>query len=456
MLLSRTDELNYLNRYYEQQESSLVILYGQKEIGLTSLWKEFSKGKPTVLLQALQCSEREQRYLWNKSIMQQGYSLTGDFPLYAELFDSLLEVPKNQKILLVIEEFQYAVRSSEEFAEELFSFIRQNKMDNSIMCILVSHHIGWVENSFVSKIGKNAFSISGFLKVHPLKFLDLVCFYDTKDTSKCMDFYSILGGNPGNWKYFDVNQSLRKNIINTFLKKEGHFHEIGLNALDSYLREPAVYSTILLDLAEGICKLNDLYIHTGFSRPKISVYIKNMICLEIVEKVYSFETSGDENTKKGVYRIADPLVNFWYKFIYPNWEQLQLMDEESFYEKYIEPRLQSYISSGYNRIISEYMCLLNEKNMLPVNFIKFGEWVGKNGTIHFVAKDGSRNVITGFCAFEKNIMTYEDYEWFLYCLEQAKLKPRYCYFFSLQGFDDKMKLLPSQTDRIKLIEIKDL
>lgn len=51
-------------------------------------------------------------------------------------------------------------------------------------------------------------------------------------------------------------------------------------------RETAVYDTILATLADGRHgKLNDMYAHTGFSRAKISVYLKNLMELELVENV---------------------------------------------------------------------------------------------------------------------------------------------------------------------------
>ena len=51
------------------------------------------------------------------------------------------------------------------------------------------------------------------------------------------------------------------------------------------IAETAVYDTILATLADGRHgKLNDMYAHTGFSRAKISVYLKNLMELELVEK----------------------------------------------------------------------------------------------------------------------------------------------------------------------------
>ena len=71
-------------------------------------------------------------------------------------------------------------------------------------------------------------------------------------------------------------------------------------------------------IAKGENKLNDLFLYTGYSRPKISVYMKNLSHFDIVEKVVSFETGGWDNAKKGIYRIKDTYVNFFYRFVYPH------------------------------------------------------------------------------------------------------------------------------------------
>lgn len=77
--------------------------------------------------------------------------------------------------------------------------------------------------------------------------------------------------------------------------------------LSEELRETAVYDTILATLADGRHgKLNDMYAHTGFSRAKISVYLKNLMELELVEKVLP-----------GTYEICNAFVRFYFCFLFP-------------------------------------------------------------------------------------------------------------------------------------------
>ena len=84
------NELQYLNHYYEKEGSQLVVLYGQKNIGMTELVREFSYEKPVSYYKARPCSEREQRYLWGNELNSQGATLVS-YPSYQDLFFALIK-----------------------------------------------------------------------------------------------------------------------------------------------------------------------------------------------------------------------------------------------------------------------------------------------------------------------------------------------------------------------------
>ena len=76
-------------------------------------------------------------------------------------------------------------------------------------------------------------------------------------------------------------------------------HRAAEQLIAAELRELSVYETILYYIASGYDKLNELHLKTGYSRAKISVYMKNLGTFHIVEKETSFET-GDGKTRKKV------------------------------------------------------------------------------------------------------------------------------------------------------------
>ena len=459
MLIGRSQELDYLTNYYNQADNSLIVLYGQKGLGVSSLLQEFAKEKDVMYLCAQQCSPRQQCYVWSKKIRNQGISI-GEYPDFSALFEAIgsLNRDKNDsdKTILIIEDFQWAVRNSDDFMNALTAFLAEEENQRRFMIILASNAIGWVENTFISKIGRNAFAISGFLKVKPMSFLDMVCFYDTNDTKKCIQIYSIAGGNPGYWTRFDIKSDLKTNICRLFLDKNAVFASEGLNRISDELRELSVYGTILASLAEGREKLNDLYAHTGFSRAKISVYLKNLMALELVEKVFSYETADNRNSKKGVYRICDPLVQFWYHFIFPHSDELGVMSAEEFYDTYIADEIADYISAGYGKICAEYLDILNERGKLPVQYTRHGEWVGKNGRIDVVGQDAKRNTLLGFCNTSGKALDLDMVEFNIGLAKEAHLRPEHCFFFSADGFTVEVELFAKKNDGVYLVDMNDL
>ena len=439
MIIGRSTELEYLNRIFNSSDGSLVTLYGRSGVGTSSVWKEFIKDKKSVYIKCPKASAKQIDFLIAGDLSLKGFEFDSDFPSFSVILDSMLNKYKIDKFVLVLDDFENLLKADDSYVDELFSFIRLNKKDNRFFCLLVTHDTRYIENIFVSKIGKNALAIDGFLKIQPVSFIDMVMYYNTEDTSKCMDAYAILGGNIGLFSYFDINKSLRENIINNFLKHEAPFRRVGYDVVLEYLREVNVYGTILYCLANGHTKLNEIYQHTGFSRAKISVYLKNLMSLDTVEKVSSFETPGIENTMKGVYRISNPVVNFWYKFIYPHESYLSVVTPERFYDTFINDNLSDYLKDSLPLICVEYLNLMNKKRGLPIKVTKYGEWVGKAGTIHYIGCDDNRNTLAAYCALGNEVMNYSEFEWFDYCLKEAKINPDYIYLFSKNGFDEDLK-----------------
>ena len=129
---------------------------------------------------------------------------------------------------------------------------------------------------------------------------------------QCIEAYAVLGGIPGLWNHFSDKLSIKENICRNILDSKAFLFGEGQRMVEEELRETGVYNTILSSIAAGNHKLNDLYLHTEFSRAKISVYLKNLMELELVEKIFSYDTEGKANTQKGIYRISNHFVHFYF------------------------------------------------------------------------------------------------------------------------------------------------
>lgn len=454
MLLGRNGELNQLNSYYEREGSQIIVVYGQRHIGKTALLQEFSKDKRADYYLARSCSEREQVFEWSRELDIEEMAEDG-YPSYTDILTTLMR-GEDRKTVLVIDEFQNMLKAGSTFMAELVSFVHGMRDTGDMLVILTSSSVGWVENSMLKKIGEAAYQLSGLLKLKELKFKDCVDFFPGFTRQQCIDVYAILGGLPGLWRNLNDSLSIKENILQNILSPTSTLFYEAERLLSEELRETAVYNTLLASIAGGRYKLNDLYKHTGFSRAKISVYLKNLMELEIVEKIFSYDTEGNDNVQKGIYRISSRFMHFYYKFIYPYMSALMTQETEAFYTSNIEPELKTYVAGYFKAVCREHMEKMNEEGMLPFVYDRAGEWVGKEGNIDMIAQDEETHTILVLCNYEKPIMTYEDYENLIYCAGKARLRIDYIFLYSIGRFDEKLYLEAKVKKNISLVSMSEL
>lgn len=440
MFIGREAELRFLEHYYVGEGSRILVVYGQKGVGKTALLKHFAEGKKNTYYLARACAAREQRYQWALELTEKGASIR-KYPEYRELFECTLSGENAGKQLLIIDEFHHVLKADDTFMEELVRFLKDESI-SPVTVLLCTSASGWVENSMIQKIGSLASSLSGLLKVREMKFADMRRIFPAYSLKDSVEVYAALGGIPGLWNSFSDKLSVRDNIIHNILNKESRLYEEMSMYMAEELREPAVYNTLLAAMARGCNKLNDIYAHTGFSRAKISVYLKNLMELDLVEKVFSFESGGYANAQKGIYRIANPYVRFYFRFLFPHQSMLQEMNPQEFYGKTVSNYYPDFVEETYRKICRE---------QLAGSYSFVGEWLGKTGSIDIVAKDAEGYITVAACSYARQ-MTYEDYEWLLFQLKKAMIKPDSIRLFCEKDFDKKLKL-EAASGKVKLQHI---
>lgn len=454
MLIGRTSELKHLNSYYDQEGSQIMVVYGQKNVGKTELLRQFAQDKPHYYYRARSASEKEQQYQWGRELGRMEIKLP-KYPTFSEIFKSLIGASTGKKVI-ILDEFQYLIKSSDSFMKELVSFVHSYWQSANVMVILLSSSIGWVENSMVNKIGEAAYELSSFLKIKELPFEQIMEFFPGFSMEQCIETYAVLGGIPGLWEHFADKSSVKDNICRNILDADTLLRHEGQRMVEEELRETNVYNTILSSIALGNHKLNDLYLHTGFSRAKISVYLKNLIELELVEKVFSYDTEGKENTQKGIYRINNHFVDFYFTFLYPNLTDLETLMPVEFYKKHIAPSFKRYVAEYFRTVCRQQIEKWNKWGQLPIKIDRIGEWVGKLGNIDVIAQNEKGDTIVSICNWDKPMMRYDDYEWLLFCCQEAKIKVDYVYLFSVRRFDEKLNLEAKVKNNLKLISLEEM
>lgn len=453
-MITKGEEQKKLEELYAQAGSQLVVLYGRRDCKKEELLKHFMRDRECFYYRCRQASQEDQL------CMMGGESgrLYGETPqkyTYDSFFGRIGNA-ESEKPVVVIDEAQYVMKKDEDFCRSIVKLRKKRLCPGPVFIVLASSSIVWVEQDLPELLGEDAECIDSYLKIKPMSFAEISELFPALPASDRIRLYGVLGGVQGYVQMWNPQQTFRDNICRLVLEEDGPLFDAAQNLISAELRELSVYNTILSALARGQGKLNDLYLSTGYSRAKISVYMKNLSHFDIVEKAVSFETGGWENVKKGVYQIQDVFINFWFKFVFPHLSDLYLLKPAAFYDRYIEGELDSYMRRYFRSVCTEHLMSLSDEGRTPFPIQRIGTWIGKNGSIDIIAQSADRQILVGFCNWEQPQMTMEEYQRVAASIAQAKIQPEYYVLFSATGFEPSLWEYALNDSRFELIDMKEL
>ena len=116
--VDREKELEFLEQEYRREGSSLVILYGRRRVGKTALATKFMEGKPALYFLVTEESEQQNRNAFKDAVADfcdNELLKSASLQQWEPIFKALCEKPSDQKLLLILDEFQYLGKSDPAF-----------------------------------------------------------------------------------------------------------------------------------------------------------------------------------------------------------------------------------------------------------------------------------------------------------------------------------------------------
>ena len=450
----RTAEMEQLQELYEQRENDLVLLYARSGMEQYELLHQLLEGKKSVYYPAAECSNEMQREFFANCISHQCHVEVAQND-YVTLFNRIRSGDAS-KLVLVVDHVEHIMKKDPDFFKEILNLKKKRYYPGPVMILFMTDSLIFAEHELPEQRKTEYGKFDRVIKLTELKFLDVVRRFPNYSVSQSIEVYGVLGGVPGYLKYWNAKKTLKENVCSLILNRDGALYQEAHDYIAAQLREYSVYQTILAAIAGGREKLNDIYLYTGYSRAKISVYMKNLTAFEVIEKVSSFETGGWENAKKGIYHISNTYLNFWFRFVFPYRGQLETIGEEAFFDEFIKPGLEDYLNETFKKVCMEYLELSSAIHQLPVTISKMGTWIGKKGNIDIIAQDKIRNTIVGSCSWSEDCFTYEMYEQLLLRLKDAKVKSEYCYLFSAKAFEPRLLEAAKNDPHIVIVDMNEM
>ncbi|MBI2995625.1 MAG: AAA family ATPase [Candidatus Melainabacteria bacterium] len=356
MFINRKDEIDFLNKKWGSKRPELLVIYGRRRIGKSTLLLELIKNKTSVYFQASEATAKDSlndfsKVLLHNKLIEEFFT----FNDWEDAFELLSEKSKNERLLIVLDEIQFIANEHKGWMSKLQRFWDQKGSKSNMVIILCTSHISFMESKVISYKAPLYGRITGVLKLEPFNYIDASLFVEKYNPVEKLYTYSIFGGTPAYLSLLDEKMSWEENVIEKILPpNERLFDEPNL-ILKSELREITKYSQILLSVSTGATKMKDITSRLSMSASEISQYLKILIELGYMQK--EIPVNEDEmKSRKAIYKLKDPLFYFWYRFILPNQSLLKLGNQKDVFNKVIYPNLDTHIGfSVFESICMEYV-----------------------------------------------------------------------------------------------------
>lgn len=373
--IDRQEEVRILRDAF--RKGALIIVYGRRRVGKTRLLIEVSKEFRTLY----HLCKEEEVVETLKSLNSKLFSLTKDETLlrhpitsFEEFFERLPE-----GTVTILDEFQILAKNYPRILgilQEYWDFKRKGSL------VLCGSSISMMEEltSYGSPIyGRRTLS----LKVSPLKFIHVGKFFPTYNTEDVVKVYGVVGGIPEYLLRFDASLSPEENIRESFFNR-GFFYDEAEYLLRYELRDLSTYNTILEAISYGYRSFNELKTITEMDSSKLTRYLSTLMNLDIVGKEFPVTVKPKKKRKNSRYFIRDNYFAFYYTFVYPFKEEIELGMPEVAVENF-ERNFNRYLGWVFEGIAKQFLIELNKADKLPFRFIKIGKWWHRGEEIDLVA-----------------------------------------------------------------------
>jgi hypothetical protein len=135
-----------------------------------------------------------------------------------------------------------------------------------------------------------------------------------------------VGGVPAYLEQFDPEQSLSDNIRRHLFRRTGMFRSEPELLVNDLVRETRNYEAALRAVASGAHTPSEMAEVTGLASPNLAPYLKRLVELGLVERRVPATLPRDQrrNTTRSRYYLLDPYLRFYFRFIEPNLELIEL------------------------------------------------------------------------------------------------------------------------------------
>ena len=458
--IDRIEELQTLENEYNRSGSSLVILYGRRRIGKTTLVSEFIKDKNALFFLASEESEVQNRHVFQEKAAD---FINNDLLRHVSvdnwdvLFKAIMDSPFEQKPVIVMDEFQYIGKSNPAFPSIFQRIWEEYLKAKDVMVILCGSLISMMVSQTLAYASPLYGRRTAQIRLKQISFTYYAKFFPGKSYKELVEFYSVTGGVPKYIELFSENNDIYACIESTMLNTSGYLYNEPYFLLQQEVSETGSYFSIIRAIASGNRKLSAIASLLETKATSLTKYLNTLIELDILEREVPVTEDNPAKSKRGLYKIKDYYIQFWFSFIYKDQNYIESGHADIVLNKIRQNLISPHTSFIYEDICREVMWKLSSEGRWQFHFSKVGRWWDAHHKIDIAAIDPEgNNIILGECKFWNAPVGTN-------VLHELEMKSEYVFWhkgnrktwfilFSISGFSAELKKLCENRNDVLLVD----
>ncbi len=306
------DEQRRLGRFMAAGDSRLAVLYGRRRCGKSTLAQRMCAAGDVYAL-----VDKREAALQIQALASEIARVVPEFdaaryPSWDALFTSM--EARVERANLVLDEFPYLAAS----APELPSVI-QRHLDRPgprrLRLVLCGSSQRMMRGLVLDRSAPLYGRAQEILRLTPLRPGWISEALGVQGAA-AVEAWAVWGGVPRYWELAQHYPSLREAVRDLVLHRHGVLHDEPQRLLLDDMRSATQASTLLALVGAGCNRLSEIAARMGKPAGALTRPLANLIDLGYLRKEVPFG-EDERASKRTIYRIDDPLVAFWFRFVQP-------------------------------------------------------------------------------------------------------------------------------------------
>lgn len=380
MFVGRADELATLEELYGRPGFQMVVVYGRRRVGKTTLIDEFVKDKRALYFTGqVQSSTLNLRAFSRRVFECFGMpDSTPPFATWSDALDFVAERSRGERLVFVFDEFPYAARTEPGLPSALQVAIDHGFLQGNAFMVLCGSSEGFMESEVLGAKGPLYGRRTAQIHLGPFDYLDASRMLPDIPAEARVEYYAAFGGTPYYLAQLDAEKGLVGNVSDLMFRKAGLLYEEPMMLLRQEVREPALYGSVLQAVAMGAGEPAKIASSAGIEANSVGKYLRILEGLGLIERTLPF---GENRlrSRKGLYVVADPFFAFWYRFVAGAVGAIEMGAGEAVARQICGGQaLPTFVGRQFERIALQWVARANRAGKLPFLATELGRWWGND------------------------------------------------------------------------------